>query len=126
LKSKRTDALRSLSIPGQIPHHSEKSMKIKETSVAIFPCRKPPMATASTSRRFPCDDEVRCTISPDNGNAPAELDRKTLLEALLAFKRGDFSRRLPIDLEGVDGKIADAFNEVIAQNQRMSDELGAR
>ena len=42
-----------------------------------------------------------------------ELDKKTLLTALLAFKKGDFSARLPIDLDGIDGKIADAFNEVI-------------
>ncbi|HEY2586743.1 MAG TPA: HAMP domain-containing protein, partial [Tepidisphaeraceae bacterium] len=51
------------------------------------------------------------------------LDKKTLLTALLAFKRGDFSARLPIDLEGMDGKIADAFNEVIETNERMSREL---
>jgi HAMP domain-containing protein/signal transduction histidine kinase/CheY-like chemotaxis protein len=55
-----------------------------------------------------------------NGNV---LDKKTLLAALLAFKRGDFSARLPIDLEGMDGKIADAFNEVIEVNERMSAEL---
>src|ERR1043166_7600210 len=59
--------------------------------------------------------------------APAEdgkqLDRTTLLAALRAFKNGDFSIRLPIDLEGIDGKIADAFNEVISLNQRMSEEL---
>jgi HAMP domain-containing protein/signal transduction histidine kinase/CheY-like chemotaxis protein len=53
----------------------------------------------------------------------AELDNAQLLSALLAFKKGDFSARLPVDLEGVDGKIADAFNEVIAMNQRMSKEL---
>jgi HAMP domain-containing protein len=52
-----------------------------------------------------------------------QLDRKTLLTALLAFKKGDFSARLPIDLEGMDGKIADAFNEVIERNERMSAEL---
>ena len=34
------------------------------------------------------------------------LDRAKLLGALLAFKKGDFGVRLPVDLEGVDGKIA--------------------
>jgi HAMP domain-containing protein/signal transduction histidine kinase/CheY-like chemotaxis protein len=56
--------------------------------------------------------------------APTEsLDRRTLLQALLAFKKGNFSVRLPIDLDGMDGKIADAFNDVIELNQRMSEEL---
>ena len=54
---------------------------------------------------------------------PTILDRKQLLEALLAFKKGNFAVRLPINLEGVDGKIADAFNEVIERNEKMSREL---
>jgi HAMP domain-containing protein len=65
----------------------------------------------------------------DNGNGnghhddDAQLDKMTLLKALIAFKKGDFSARLPVDLEGIDGKIADAFNEVIEMNQRLSGEL---
>src|SRR5207247_8593489 len=55
-----------------------------------------------------------------NGN---ELDAKRLLTALVAFKRGDFSARLPDDCTGVAGKIADAFNELIRTNQRMTREL---
>src|ERR1700722_20160196 len=41
------------------------------------------------------------------------LEKTELLHALLAFKKGDFSVRLPFDLEGVDGKIADAYNDVM-------------
>jgi HAMP domain-containing protein/signal transduction histidine kinase/CheY-like chemotaxis protein len=52
-----------------------------------------------------------------------ELDKKTLLSALIAFRKGDFSARLPIDLGGMDGKIADTFNDVIELNERMSEEL---
>ena len=55
-----------------------------------------------------------------NGN---ELDTKQLLAALVAFKRGDFSTRLPDDWAGVAGKIADTFNDVVATNQRLSREL---
>src|SRR5438309_11352172 len=55
-----------------------------------------------------------------NGN---ELDAKRLLTALVAFKRGDFSARLPDDWTGVAGKIADTFNDVIATNHRMTREL---
>src|SRR3984957_8057883 len=57
------------------------------------------------------------------GGVPGELDKTTLLTAFLAFKKGDFSVRLPIDLEGMDGKIADAFNDAIELNERMSEEL---
>ncbi|HET6251958.1 MAG TPA: HAMP domain-containing protein, partial [Tepidisphaeraceae bacterium] len=51
------------------------------------------------------------------------LERSTLFSALTAFKKGDFSVRLPADLEGMDGKIADAFNAVMDRNERMSEEL---
>ena len=52
-----------------------------------------------------------------------ECDNGHLLRALMAFKRGDFSVRLPDDWTGVAGKIADTFNEVIAKNQRLTMEL---
>ncbi|MGK3992535.1 HAMP domain-containing protein [Sorangium sp. So ce1024] len=51
------------------------------------------------------------------------LDRRTLLLSLTALKKGDFSARLPIDLEGLDGKIADTFNDVVELNERMAKEL---
>src|SRR3984957_4330624 len=57
------------------------------------------------------------------GGVPGELTRPELLFALRALKKGNFSVRLPIDLEGMDGKIADAFNDVIELNERMSEEL---
>ena len=53
----------------------------------------------------------------------AGLDTSQLLSALMAFKRGDFSARLPEDWTGVPGKIADTFNAVIDTNQRMTQEL---
>ncbi len=55
-----------------------------------------------------------------NGSEP---DAKQLLAALMAFKRGDFSARLPDDWTGVTGKIADTFNDVITTTQRMTQEL---
>ena len=59
---------------------------------------------------------------PSNGNQ-GECDNKQLLAALVAFRRGDFSVRLPDDWTGVAGKIADTFNDVITNNQRMTQEL---
>jgi HAMP domain-containing protein/signal transduction histidine kinase/CheY-like chemotaxis protein len=51
------------------------------------------------------------------------VDSRRLLTALVAFKCGDFSARLPDDWTGVAGKIADTFNEVIRTNQRLMQEL---
>ena len=58
--------------------------------------------------------------APSNGT---DFDTSQLLSALMAFKRGDFSARLPEDWTGVPGKIADTFNTVIESNERMTREL---
>ena len=58
-----------------------------------------------------------------NGAAIGGIDAPVLLRAMHALKKGDFSVRLPVNLEGMDGKIADAFNNVIDLNERMSAEL---
>ncbi|MBV9420779.1 MAG: HAMP domain-containing protein, partial [Alphaproteobacteria bacterium] len=50
-------------------------------------------------------------------------DIEALLSALQAVKRGDFSVRLPGDQVGIAGKIADTFNDIVAANQRMAEEL---
>ncbi|THD80670.1 MAG: hybrid sensor histidine kinase/response regulator, partial [Phenylobacterium sp.] len=46
-----------------------------------------------------------------------------MLGALRAFRRGDFSVRLPKGLTGVDGEIAEAFNDVVEMNDRMTKEF---
>jgi CheY-like chemotaxis protein/HAMP domain-containing protein len=46
-----------------------------------------------------------------------------LLKSLRAYKKGDFSVRLPENLTGVEGEIAEAFNETVAFNQSIVDEL---
>ncbi|MDB6057307.1 MAG: diguanylate cyclase [Verrucomicrobiales bacterium] len=60
----------------------------------------------------------------DNGNGKAhraravaaivadDIDHRQVLSALTAFKRGDFSVRLPVHWLGVGGKVAEAFNDV--------------
>jgi HAMP domain-containing protein/signal transduction histidine kinase/DNA-binding response OmpR family regulator len=40
------------------------------------------------------------------------LDRRQLLSALRAFRRGEFEVRLPDELVGLDGQICEAFNEL--------------
>ncbi len=46
-----------------------------------------------------------------------------LLHALQAMRTGNFSVRLPTDRTGLEGKIADTFNEIVAANERMAREL---
>ncbi|HET6880468.1 MAG TPA: HAMP domain-containing protein, partial [Pirellulales bacterium] len=65
-------------------------------------------------------------VAEGNGraiNRDGALDKRKLLAALTALKKGDFRVRLPADLTGLDGKIADTFNEVLELNQRMANEL---
>ncbi len=51
------------------------------------------------------------------------LDTTVLLQALIAFRDGDFSVRLPVDRTGVAGKIADTLNDVFKLNERMAREF---
>ncbi|QOZ25999.1 HAMP domain-containing protein [Bradyrhizobium sp. CCBAU 51753] len=46
-----------------------------------------------------------------------------LLQSLQAMRAGDFSARMRGDYLGIDGKIADAFNEIAAANERMAQQL---
>jgi HAMP domain-containing protein len=51
------------------------------------------------------------------------LDLHTLVRALQSVANGDFSVRLPSDWTGLEGKIADTFNEIVVANARMAEEL---
>src|SRR5579871_483407 len=57
-----------------------------------------------------------------NGNGSRDPEQE-LLHALQAMRSGDFSVRMTGDHEGVDGKIADLFNEIVAANERMAQQL---
>jgi HAMP domain-containing protein/CheY-like chemotaxis protein/signal transduction histidine kinase len=46
-----------------------------------------------------------------------------LLYVLQAMRVGDFSVRMAGDQVGIKGKIADSFNEIVAANQRMAQQL---
>ena len=55
--------------------------------------------------------------------AVAVLDTRLLLKTLTELKKGNFSVRLPNDWTGINGKIADTFNDVIEMNDRLGREL---
>ena len=54
----------------------------------------------------------------------ATIDANQLLAALIAFKKGDFSVRLPVDQVGLAGKIVDTLNDIFELNENMCGELG--
>jgi HAMP domain-containing protein/CheY-like chemotaxis protein/signal transduction histidine kinase len=54
---------------------------------------------------------------------PGMLDSRELLAALTALKKGDFSVRMPTDLTGLDGKIADTLNEIMENSDEMANSI---
>ncbi len=67
-------------------------------------------------------------IPQEHGNGQSafipspETFSRDLLAAMLAFRDGDFAVRMRSDLTGVDGKIADAFNEIATLSERRARE----
>ena len=51
------------------------------------------------------------------------LDAKQLVNALVALRRGDFTVRLPSDLTGMNGKIADTLNDIIENSDMIAQEI---
>ena len=74
---------------------------------------------SKSKRRPPAPAEAPRT---PNGNGLSG-DLHELLTAMRAMRAGDFSVRMTRAQAGELGKIADTFNEIVAANQRMAQEL---
>src|SRR5499427_4268094 len=55
--------------------------------------------------------------------ASVEARSKRILAAMVAFRDGNFSARLPSDWEGIDGRIAAAFNQGVSHEDQVSREI---
>ncbi len=53
----------------------------------------------------------------------AEVRTRQVLVAIMAFRDGDFSVRLPRDWGGTEGRIAEAFNQAIGHEDRIAREV---
>ena len=53
----------------------------------------------------------------------AEARSRALLAAVVAFRDGDFTVRLPADWAGTEGRIAEAFNQALAHEDRIAREV---
>src|SRR5215216_2946880 len=62
-------------------------------------------------------------ILAHGANGKSAFGLPELLHALQAMRSGDFSVRMAGDHLGIEGKIADTFNEIVATNQRMAQQL---
>src|ERR1700674_1773575 len=54
---------------------------------------------------------------------PPSDDLALILASLQTMRDGDFSVRLPVAWVGLEGKIADTFNDIVAANEQMATEL---
>src|SRR5579859_830167 len=50
-------------------------------------------------------------------------ESNVLLRTLIAFKKGQFSVRMPVDQTGIPGKIADTLNDILELNQKLVSEF---
>jgi HAMP domain-containing protein/signal transduction histidine kinase/DNA-binding response OmpR family regulator len=64
--------------------------------------------------------------SKRNGNAAEDSSEGRLLQvfaAMAAFRDGDFKVRLPANWPGIEGRIAETFNQAVKQQDRISKEV---
>ncbi len=71
---------------------------------------------------MPTVDRPVPPVSPP-ASPQTSVQLRELLSALQAVREGDFSVRLPGDWVGLEGKIADTFNQIVSSNARMASEL---
>ena len=73
-----------------------------------------PGATPTRSRSAPT-----VTLESDGSDGFS----RQLLTSLLEFRDGNFEVRMPSDLPGVSGKIADTFNDIVSVSDRRAKEV---
>ncbi len=71
-------------------------------------------------------DNVPPGVAKSNGTpkvSDESLDLTVILASLQSMRDGDFTVRLPGTWVGLAGKVADTFNDIVAANQHMAQEL---
>jgi HAMP domain-containing protein/CheY-like chemotaxis protein/signal transduction histidine kinase len=82
----------------------------------------PEISSANSSGGAPLPGQANGTVNGATNGSPG-FDPHELLHALQAMQVGDFSVRMAGDRTGIEGKIADTFNTIVAANQRMAQQL---
>ena len=65
-------------------------------------------------------DRRKAKANRSTESAPVEARSRRILAAMVAFRDGNFSARLPSDWEGTDGRIAAAFNQTVSHEDQVS------
>ena len=70
------------------------------------------------------DSLANGSASPStNGDNDRDAHLRQILKAMVSFREGDFSVRLPLEWPGIDGRIAEAFNQTIIHEDHTSREI---
>ena len=64
-------------------------------------------------------------MTSENGGEGSSFEAE-LQQAMVAFRKGDLSVRLPTGWDGVQGRIADLFNEVVEMSERRAQQAADR
>jgi HAMP domain-containing protein/CheY-like chemotaxis protein/signal transduction histidine kinase len=73
-------------------------------------------------------ESLGTTVATANGETPThytatDIDIGAFLTVLQRVREGDFSVRLPNTWTGLEGKVADTFNDIVSANEQMAREL---
>jgi HAMP domain-containing protein/CheY-like chemotaxis protein/signal transduction histidine kinase len=80
-----------------------------------------PVAGTANTNGSAVDARDQARLPEVNWSENGEL--RQLLQALQSMRVGDFSVRMAGDQVGIMGKVADTFNEIVAANQRIAQQL---
>src|SRR5215216_2601210 len=86
---------------------------------SLMPTKTETTAAAAARKKI----AVLSSDKPPTINGKESLDLNHLLYALQAMRVGDFSVRMAGNQLGIEGKIADTFNEIVGANERMAKQL---
>ncbi|MDB5896408.1 MAG: putative histidine kinase, atypical hybrid, partial [Ramlibacter sp.] len=109
---------------------NELSSQTSRTSQRLKAVAAAPHSGAKAGRRL-ADDKLTGFWQENVGSVNMLLDEadlssertRTLLGSLTELRKGNVQAELPHDWTGLFGKVADGFNDVVAENVRMSQEL---
>jgi hypothetical protein len=79
-------------------------------------------ARAGTSKKARSDDAKSDDAKSADAKS-ADARSRRMLAAMLAFRDGNFSVRLPSDWDGVEGQIAAAFNQAVSHEDQLKREV---
>src|SRR5687767_13766637 len=81
------------------------------------------VSTDTTRRRSSASAPARARASAPRTTVPPGEPLHQLLAAMHSVRDGDFDVHVPQHWPGIEGKLAEAFDAIVAANRRMAAEL---